>query len=135
MSQQAGLIPWFSADRKLGGATRLLLGFIIGALFALLPMYYFYMGREAALRNTYAQAQPMTLADTARPGGAEPIAGEAAGKPFASRMTYELSQLPEEPPAAPPKPRIPPLASAQPARAPTTPVPAPAPQQEEAVGS
>ena len=102
VSPSAGTYPWLDADRKLTGTARLLLGFVIGALFALLPMYYFSMGRDAALRGpNVARDQSLASADPSRV--AETTGGRSGSKPFASRMTYELSQLPEDRPAAPPK--------------------------------
>lgn len=103
MSEPVARFPWFSGERKLTGTARLLLGFIIGALFGLLPMYYFYMGREAVLRGA-AGTHPLVVADAAGRAAPEASSSDAgASKPFASRMTYELSQLPEEPPPVKPK--------------------------------
>ena len=99
-----------SNEHKLSGTARLFAAFVIGAVFALAAMYYFFMGRQASLREGHAAperalAAPAPLRDS-------PAAG-ADSVPFASRMTYELSRLPEEPlvvaarapaPAAPPAP-------------------------------
>ena len=97
MSEPAARFPWFSGERKLTGTARLLLGFIVGALFGLLPIYYFYMGREAVLRSA-AGPHPLVIADAGRTVPEPSPTHAGASKPFASRMTYELSQLPEEPP-------------------------------------
>lgn len=116
---------------RFSGATRVALGFLAGALFALAPVYYYSMGRDAGLRTS-----PATQ-------GGDPVPAASAdygGKPnrFASRMTYELTHLPEEPPrvarVAPSPAALP--ASAQVAAAPvaapptiapvSTPAPAPA---------
>jgi hypothetical protein len=84
-------------EPRLSGTTRVFLGFLTGALFALLPMHYFYTGRDRALQpedgaeGTHAvaaqsvQGTRSTTADT----------GQLAAR-FAARMTYELSQLPDE---------------------------------------
>lgn len=102
MSQTAGVFPWLGGDGRLTGTARLLLGFVVGALFALLPMY-FYMGREAALRGSNSSDQPLAATSDQRRVGAETASTRSGSKPFASRMTYELSQLPDDRPAAPPK--------------------------------
>ena len=102
MSDTSGTVFWPAGERRFSGITRILLGFVIGALFALVPMYYFYMGREAALRaaavphadNPSAGEQRMSIA---------PAIASSASKPFASRLTYELSQLPDERPLPPPR--------------------------------
>lgn len=83
-----------SNERKLSGTTRLFTGFVIGALFALAPMYYFYIGREAALREGHAAPEARFAAPRLR---VESEAADGSAPPFASRMTYELSRLPEEP--------------------------------------
>ena len=80
-------------EPRLSGAIRLFIGFIAGALFALLPMYYFYMGRDVALRDVPAAA-PVANSPSAQPAGTD-NPGSAAPR-FAARMTYELSQLPQE---------------------------------------
>ena len=84
-------------EPRLSGAIRLFLGFVAGALFALLPMYYFYMGRDVALRDQPAAA-PVTNSVVST---GQPAATDKPGAPprFAARMTYELSQLPPELPA------------------------------------
>jgi len=89
----------YSTERKLYGTNRLLIGFIFGAVFALIPTYYFYTGREAALRGVNpAHDQVFTTKSEPARTAVEP-ARTARGKEqtFASRLTYELSQLPEEP--------------------------------------
>lgn len=102
MSQPAGAFSWLGPDRQLTGTTRLLLGFVTGVLFALLPMYYFYMGREAALRGTdVSRDQPLAATSDQGRAAAETSGTRSGSKPFASRMTYELRQLPEDRPAAP----------------------------------
>lgn len=110
-----------SNEHKLSGTGRLFTAFVIGALFALAAMYYFFMGREASLRERFAAAD--TAVASPEPLRDNPAAG-ADNVPFASRMTYELSRLPEEPlavvarppaPAASPAPR--PAAKAVPAEA------------------
>jgi septal ring-binding cell division protein DamX len=87
------------AESRLSGNVRLVLGFVAGALFALTPMYYYSKGREAALRDaTAAQGEaPVAVVAPLRPADEPPRGARSAGKPFASRMTYELSQVPEEP--------------------------------------
>jgi len=87
MTDMTGIASWPPGERRLSGISRILLGFVIGALFALLPMYYYYMGREAALRET-----PAARADIP----ATVQSAVTSGKAFASRLTYELSQLPDE---------------------------------------
>lgn len=131
MSQPAHVLPRLKPERKLGGTARLLLGFVIGALFVLVPTYSFYMGREAALRGDGgAHDQPHAVATEPRRSSVEPASAGAASTPFASRLTYELSRAPEERSAAAPKPE--PASAAAPtasvARAPavTTAPPAPA---------
>lgn len=84
-----------SNERKLSGTTRLFTGFVIGALFALAPMYYFYMGHKAALNEGHAA--PETRLASPEPAVEGHPAAAAGTPPFASRMTYELSRLPEEP--------------------------------------
>jgi hypothetical protein len=93
----------FSPERKLSGTTRVLLAFVLGTLFALLPMYYVYTGSDAARRA--ASASPGSDADPAS-NLTPSITAERAAEPasrFAARMTYELSQTPEEPSAAQPR--------------------------------
>jgi septal ring-binding cell division protein DamX len=87
------------AESRISGNVRLVLGFVAGALFALTPMYYYSKGREAALRDaTAAQGEtPVAVVEPLRPADEPPRGGRNAGKAFASRMTYELSRLPEEP--------------------------------------
>lgn len=79
-------------EPRLSGAIRLFIGFITGALFALLPMYYFYMGRDVALRDV-PSAVPAN-SSTEQPAAIDKP-GTVAPR-FAARMTYELSQLPQE---------------------------------------
>lgn len=107
---------------KLSGTGRLFTAFVIGALFALAAMYYFFMGRGASPREGHAA--PETAVALPEPLRDSPAAG-ADSVPFASRMTYELSRLPEEPlvvvarpsaAAASPAPR--PAAKVAPAEAP-----------------
>ena len=72
MSQPFSPLPWFSFERKLSGAARVCLGFVTGALFALLPIYYFYMGRDAGLRAVPASTSaghPSASADVPRRRG------------------------------------------------------------------
>lgn len=125
-----GLMPWFSSERPLTGTTRLVIGFVLGALFALLPMYYFFMAREAEFRGGGA-TEPLAAADGPSRRGSEPA--KNASNPFAARMTYELSQLPEELPPPRPKPPAPQIALAQPAK--SAAVPAPAVPREDAVAT
>jgi septal ring-binding cell division protein DamX len=77
----------------------LLIGFIVGAVFALIPTYYFYSGREAALLGANpVHDQAFTTASELSRTAVEPVrTARRSEKPFASRLTYELSQLPEEP--------------------------------------
>jgi septal ring-binding cell division protein DamX len=129
MSQPADVLSGPTPERKLGGTARLLLGFIIGALFVLVPTYSFYMGREAALRGDGgAHDQPLALAVEPRGVTVEPVSASGGSKPFASRLTYELSRAPEERPAIAAKP-VPARAAAPTAsvaRAAKAPLPAPA---------
>jgi septal ring-binding cell division protein DamX len=100
-----------SNEHRLSGTTRLFTGFVIGALFALGPMYYLFMGREASLPEGHAGSETVV----ASPGPLRDSRSADVGNvPFASRMTYELSRVPEEPlmvvarpaaPAAVPAPR------------------------------
>jgi len=92
------------ANGRFSGAARVVFGFVIGAVFTLVPVYYYNQGKEAALRdslNAYPPSEQTftpTLVDAGQPS---PARGAAKGqKPFASRLTYELSRLPEEPIAA-----------------------------------
>ena len=105
------------AAPRFSGYARLALGFVAGALFALTPMYYYFKGKEAALREAVATAPESVGAAvvTSEP----PRGAQTAGKLFASRMTYELSRLPEEPIAVV-------------AKAPAAPVPVPAAAEESA---
>ena len=102
-------------EPRLSGAVRLFIGFITGALFALLPMYYFYMGRDVALRDVPAPV-PVAASSIEQPGAVDK---PGTGTPrFAARMTYELSQLPQE--LSPPVKAPPPVAAA-PSKATKTP--------------
>ena len=89
------------ANSRFSGAARILFGFVIGALAALVPMYYYNMGKEAALRESLTSNSPADQTFTSSvvdAGQPFPTRGTAKGqKLFASRLTYELSQLPEEP--------------------------------------
>lgn len=114
--------PWWSGGHRLAGTTRLLVGFVVGALFALFPMYYFYTGRDAGTRGgtqDATSASPVEAYRTSAEAGAS-----GASKPFASRMTYELSQVPEERLPAPAKAPAPVAAAPTPAVRPADP-PAP----------
>lgn len=90
-------------EPRLSGAIRLFIGFITGALFALLPMYYFYMGRDVALRDVPAGV-PVASSPAEQPPTVDK-AGTVTPR-FAARITYELSQLPQEltAPVKPPAP-------------------------------
>ncbi|HYC49020.1 MAG TPA: SPOR domain-containing protein [Burkholderiales bacterium] len=114
MTDTTGTVSWPAGERRFSGITRVLAGFVVGALFALLPMYYFYMGREAGLKTGGPLDAPV---GTQQRLPVEPALATGDAKPFASRLTYELSQLPQERPAAPPK--APPPA-ATPARLPVS---------------
>lgn len=120
MSQPAGLAGRFDAETRLGGTARVLLGFIVGALVALVPMYYYQASREAA-----RGADEAPLAGSAEPRDAarESPGTRTATKPFASRLTYELSRPPDERPVSPPK-AVPAVASAPVLRPPPPAVPA-----------
>jgi septal ring-binding cell division protein DamX len=81
--------------RRLSGATWAGLAFVAGTLFALLPMYYFYTGSTSAPREGIQPAPAAAAVETpASPAG-------VTSDRFAARMSYELSQVPEEPPARP----------------------------------
>lgn len=82
-------------ERKLSGTIRLFTAFVIGALFVLAPAHYFYMGREPALNES--QVATDTRVGVAQPPAPSHSAADRGTPPFASRMTYELSRLPEEP--------------------------------------
>lgn len=58
-------------------------------------MYYFYMGREAALLS--APGDVVSLAETATTATGPTRDSRSVPLAFASRLTYELRQLPEEP--------------------------------------
>jgi len=79
------------------GISRLLLGFVAGAVFAIAPMYYFYMGREAALRGAAGLAGDAPVAAASPPAADFTRDPRTPAVAFASRLTYELRQLPEEP--------------------------------------
>jgi septal ring-binding cell division protein DamX len=88
-------VPQDSPLRRVSGATWAGLAFVAGTLFALLPMYYFYSGNAAAPRETAPPAVPADTVEPVNPAAAEGATG------FAARMSYELSQTPEElPPRA-----------------------------------
>jgi septal ring-binding cell division protein DamX len=97
---------WLSPERKLSGTTRVFLAFATGTLFALLPMYYFYMDRTAPLTaSAGSPALPAAADSQSGPGAA--VSTQSAER-FAARMTYELSQAPPEPAKInPPAPRAP----------------------------
>jgi septal ring-binding cell division protein DamX len=122
MSEPLPHPPWISTERKLSGTTRVLLAFVTGTLFALLPMYYFYTASDASRREAQSgqAAEAPAAAAVARP---EPSAEESSR--FAARMTYELSQTPEEPTPAPVKAtaplQVPPDQSSSAAAAPANP--------------
>ncbi len=103
MSDSFAPLPVFSPERKLSGTTRVLLAFVAGTLFALLPVYYLYTGSDASRR-----AAPSSHTADAPAASEAADAAIAQGRVdsnarFAARMTYELSQAPEEPAAATPK--------------------------------
>jgi septal ring-binding cell division protein DamX len=96
MNPYSSGLQWLS-ERKLSGTTRIFLAFATGTLFALLPMYYFYMGRAAAPTPSAAVMAPGADAE---PQSSAPLSAQNAAR-FAARMTYELSQTPAEPAPAP----------------------------------
>ena len=98
VSPSRGFLNRFSFEGKLSGTARVVLGFVAGALFALLPVYYYYMGRDAALRTLPGAARE--AGGAREPQRSSSPAGDEPGAPnrFAARMTYELTHLPEEPP-------------------------------------
>ena len=96
MSPSFDSVTAAAVEPRLSGAIRLFIGFITGALFALLPMYYFYMGRDVALRDVPVAA-PVENSSTGQPAATDKP-GSVTPR-FAARMTYELSQLPQEVPA------------------------------------
>lgn len=141
MSVSAGLPGRLGPQTRLGGAARLFLGFVFGALFAMVPMY-FYMGREAGSLGNGAADEP--LASQARPTGifveSVQARADAKAKPFASRLTYELSRAPAELPlvalkTAPAPAAAPRVAQAPPSTPPATPVVVEAPSQPERVAN
>ena len=97
MSDETAPFPPAAQERRLSGVAKVFLGFIVGVLFALAPMY-FYMGRAPALRSASPAADEPASGHSgaASAGGAAPDYS-AGVKPFASRLSYELSQAPEEP--------------------------------------
>lgn len=100
MSEAAGTSRWWGAGQGPSGATGLIVAFVIGAIFALVPTYY--MGREAGLQSGAAR-DPAFDSPVETPRGSSGPPSRNASKPFASRMTYELSHLPQERFPPPPK--------------------------------
>jgi septal ring-binding cell division protein DamX len=93
-------VPGTPPERKFSGAARVLFGFVLGALFTLAPMYYIFMVREPGLRPNSSSDQTITAGvESARSDS--PPEPRSASQAFASRLTYELSQLPQESIAAP----------------------------------
>ena len=102
-------------ERRFSPTTLAVLAFVMGTLFALLPMYYVYTSRDAA----GSSAAPST-ASTPTVTTDAPVRETTRDAParFAARMTYELSHTPAEPPppasvrvaakAEPPAPAPPP---------------------------
>jgi septal ring-binding cell division protein DamX len=114
VSTIGGAQGWWSGRHPSAGTTRLLIGFVIGALFVLLPVHYFYMARDPGSRDASA-LEPSTVAPVDAVRAPSLAAARDPSKLFASRLTYELSHLPEERPAPP---AIAPAAPAAPVRAP-----------------
>ncbi len=85
---------------KASGTSRLLVGFVAGVVFAIAPMYYLYVGREAPLRGAPGFAGDAPVADAPTSVVESPRNSRGASAAFASRLTYELRQLPEELPPA-----------------------------------
>jgi hypothetical protein len=85
------------------GLIRLLIGFVAGALFVSVPVYYYFAGRDAGMKLSGVTAD--SAAEPMREASA-PTASSAKPNRFASRLTYELAQIPPEPPRAPPKPAV-----------------------------
>jgi septal ring-binding cell division protein DamX len=103
-------------EHKFSGAARVLFGFVLGALFTLASMYYFYMDRQLVPRPNFSSDQTITAGvESARSD--MPPAARSGSQAFASRLTYELSQLPQESIAVPVRPPV--------AVAAAAPVPAP----------
>ena len=90
------------AERKLSGPTLIVLAFVMGTLFALLPMYYLYStrGSSGSAAGMLASAPEASVSSDAPLR--EPSSPSAPVR-FAARMTYELSHTPVEPPPAPVK--------------------------------
>lgn len=112
-----------AAERRLSGASLIVLAFVMGTLFALLPMYYLYTSRGS---NSPAAA-PLTSTSPASVASDAPLREASSGTApvrFAARMTYELSHTPVEPPPAPVKV----TAKAEPILPRQAPVAAPPPQ-------
>ncbi|MDB5865858.1 MAG: Sporulation domain protein [Betaproteobacteria bacterium] len=101
MSASLPPLQSLAPERKLSGTTRAFLAFATGTLFALLPMYYFYMGRDAVVRGAPGVSPALAPVET-QAAPAAPASADTAAR-FAARMTYELSQAPAEPPPAPVK--------------------------------
>jgi hypothetical protein len=125
----AGLAGRLDTETRRGGLARLLLGFIIGALFSAVPMYYFHGGRDALQPRA---DEALAMQPQPDPGSVEPVNTRfnAKAKPFASRLTYELSHAPAEPPVAPLK-----VAASAVAPAPARPAMAEASPQAERVAN
>ncbi|HEX2830353.1 MAG TPA: SPOR domain-containing protein [Burkholderiales bacterium] len=89
----------FAPERRLSGPTLLVLAFVMGTLFALLPMYYLYSTRGSS--TAPAQLPSVPAASISSDSLLRDTSSDAVPVRFAARMTYELSHAPAEPPPAP----------------------------------
>ena len=96
MSVSADSFDAVGPERRLSGATLVVLAFVMGTLFALLPMYYVYTSRDSATRADFTAESSIAL-----PAPDSAAAGASSPSRFAARMTYELSHTPTERPVAP----------------------------------
>jgi septal ring-binding cell division protein DamX len=100
MSASVDPLAILGPERRLSGATLAFLAFVMGTLFALLPMYYVYTLRDSATPTIplSTAAAPAVVGQDS--GTRERSAETSTSARFAARMTYELSHTPAEPPPA-----------------------------------
>lgn len=96
MSQSLNPFSWL-LERSLSSTGRIFLAFVMGTLFALLPMYYVYTDRDAVSPvATPPDATVQQVPSQPHVPAAPAVAAGGADR-FAARMTYELGQTAEEP--------------------------------------